>query len=63
MAPHLATATIEHIGAIWRVCANGICKEHQQEWQAIVFYHQMTNNPSAREDEDCQHERLNERSL
>ena len=42
MAPHLAIATIEHIGAIWRVCANGICKEHQQEWQARVFYHQMT---------------------
>jgi hypothetical protein len=42
MAPHLATATIEHIGATWRVCANGICKEHQQEWQARVFYHQMT---------------------
>ena len=61
MAPHLATATIEHIGAIWRVCANGICKEHQQEWQAKVFYHQMTNNPSAHADD--QHERLNERSL
>lgn len=42
MAHHLATATIEHIGVIWRVCANGICKEHQQEWQAKVFYHQMT---------------------
>jgi hypothetical protein len=42
MAPHLATATIEHIGATWRVCANGICKEHKQEWQARVFYHQMT---------------------
>jgi hypothetical protein len=42
MAPHLATATIEHIGTIWRVCANGICKEHKQEWQARVFYHQMT---------------------
>jgi hypothetical protein len=42
MAHHLATATIEHIGAIWRVCGNGICKEHRQEWQARVFYHQMT---------------------
>ena len=42
MALHLATATIKHIGSIWRVCANGVCKEHQQEWQARVFYHQMT---------------------
>lgn len=46
MAHHLAIATIEHIGNVWRVCANGICKEHQQEWQAKVFYHQMTNKPS-----------------
>ena len=61
MAPRLATATIEHIGSIWRVCANGICKEHQQEWQAMVFYHQMINNPSAHAGD--QHERLNERSL
>jgi hypothetical protein len=44
MAHHLAIATIEHIGSIWRVCANGICKEHHQEWQARVFYHQMTAN-------------------
>jgi hypothetical protein len=47
MTHHLAIATIEHIGSIWRVCANGICKEHQQEWQAKVFYHQMTNKPNA----------------
>ena len=50
MAPRLATATIEHIGAIWRVCANGICKEHQQEWQAKVFYHQMISNPTVHAD-------------
>lgn len=54
MAHHLATATIEHIGAIWRVCGNGICKEHQQEWQARVFYHQMINNPTAREVCQCE---------
>jgi hypothetical protein len=60
MAPHLATATIEHIGATWRVCANGICKEHQQEWQAKVYYHQMINNPTAREAEACQRECLDE---
>ena len=42
MAPRLATTTIEHIGSIWRVCCNGVCKEHQQEWQARVFYHQIT---------------------
>jgi hypothetical protein len=56
MAHHLAIATIEHIGNVWRVCANGICKEHQQEWQAKVFYHQMTNKPSAHADDQrgCQ---------
>jgi len=56
MAPRLATTTIEHIGSIWRVCANGICKEHQQEWQAKVFYHQMTNKPSVHADDQrgCQ---------
>lgn len=54
MAHHLAITTIEHIGSIWRVCANGICKEHQQEWQAKVFYHQMTNNPTAREVCQCE---------
>jgi hypothetical protein len=47
MTHHLAIATIEHIDSIWRVCANGVCKEHQQEWQARVYYHQMINNPSA----------------
>jgi hypothetical protein len=47
MTHHLAIATIEHIGNIWRVCANGICKEHHQEWQAKVFYHQMISNPNA----------------
>ena len=56
MAHHLAIATIEHIGNVWRVCANGICKEHQQEWQAKVFYHQMTNKPNAHADDqrECQ---------
>jgi hypothetical protein len=56
MAHHLAIATIEHIGNVWRVCANGICKEHQQEWQAKVFYHQMTNKPSVHADDqrECQ---------
>jgi hypothetical protein len=54
MAPRLATTTIEHIGSIWRVCANGICKEHQQEWQAKVFYHQMISNPTVHA--DAQHE-------
>ena len=47
MTHHLAIATIEHIDSIWRVCANGTCKEHQQEWQAKVYYHQMINNPNA----------------
>jgi hypothetical protein len=56
MAPRLAIATIEHIGSIWRVCANGICKEHQQEWQAKVFYHQMISNPTVHADAGCQRE-------
>jgi hypothetical protein len=58
MAHRLATTTIEHIGSMWRVCTNGVCREHQQEWQAKVYYHQMINNPSVRE--AAQHERLDE---
>ena len=54
MAHRLATTTIEHIGSMWRVCTDGICREHQQEWQAKVYYHQMINNPSAHA--DAQHE-------
>ena len=54
MAPHSAATTIEHIGSTWRVCTDGICKEHRQEWQAKVYYHQMINNPSAHA--DAQHE-------
>ena len=50
MAPHSAITTIEHVNSMWRVCTNGVCKEHQQEWQAKVFYHQMTNNPNAHAD-------------
>ena len=42
MAPHLAAASIEYTNNVWRVCVAGMCKEHQQEWQARVFYHQMT---------------------
>jgi hypothetical protein len=29
-----------------------MCKEHQQEWQALIFYHQMLNqstNPESLE--------------
>ncbi len=33
--------TIEYINGIWRVCCGGICREHRQDWQAVVFYHQM----------------------
>jgi hypothetical protein len=58
MAHRSAATTIEHIGSIWRVCTNGVCREHQQEWQAKVYYHQMINNPSVRE--AAQHERLDE---
>jgi len=40
--------TIEKIytgsGYVWRVCVAGMCKEHQQDWQALVFYHQMLNS-------------------
>jgi hypothetical protein len=54
MTHRLATTTIEHIGSMWRVCTDGICREHQQEWQAKVYYHQMINNPSAHA--DAQHE-------
>ena len=54
MAPHSAIATIEHVNSMWRVCGNGICKEHRQEWQAKVYYHQMINNPTAREVCQCE---------
>jgi hypothetical protein len=56
MAPRLATTTIEQVGDMWRVCADGICKEHQQEWQAKVFYHQMISNPTVHADAGCQRE-------
>lgn len=47
MERRLDRITIEHVGNLWRVCAAGMCKEHQQEWQAKVFYHQMiVNNPT-----------------
>jgi hypothetical protein len=40
--------TIERIytgsGYVWRVCVAGMCKQHQQDWQALVFYHQMLNS-------------------
>jgi hypothetical protein len=42
MAHRSATTTIEYKNNVWRVCVAGMCKEHQQEWQARVFYHQMT---------------------
>ena len=42
MAPHSAAASIEYTNNVWRVCVAGMCKEHQQKWQARVFYHQMT---------------------
>ena len=58
MAHHSAATTIEHIGSMWRVCTNGVCKEHRQEWQAKVYYHQMINNPTVRA--DAQHECLDE---
>lgn len=33
--------TIQRHGDVWRVCVAGMCKDHRQEWQAKVFYHQM----------------------
>jgi hypothetical protein len=38
--------TIERINNTWRVCSDGVCKEHRQEWQALIFFHQLLNNPS-----------------
>jgi hypothetical protein len=28
---------------MWRVCINGMCRDHAQDWQALIFYHQMLN--------------------
>lgn len=33
-------------GWVYRVCLNGMCKDHAQDWQAWVFYHQMLNQPA-----------------
>lgn len=33
--------SIKKVNDVYRVCIAGICKEHKQEWQAKVFYHQM----------------------
>lgn len=51
--------SIQKVGNVYRVCVAGMCKEHQQEWQAKVFYHQMINNPNAREvvHDECLDER------
>jgi hypothetical protein len=58
MTHHSAITTIERIGSMWRVCTNGVCREHRQEWQAKVYYHQMINNPTVCADD--QHECLDE---
>ena len=38
--------TIERIDNTWRVCSDGVCREHKQHWQAEVFFHQLLNNPT-----------------
>ncbi len=46
---------IQKVGNVWRVCLAGMCKDHQQEWQAKVFYHQMLESsaePQARDQVD-----------
>jgi|DEB0MinimDraft_6_1074348.scaffolds.fasta_scaffold00627_9 hypothetical protein len=35
---------MQKVGDTWRVCIAGMCKDHKQEWQAKVFYHQMLSN-------------------
>lgn len=30
-----------HGRLVWEVCANGMCRMHEQDWQAKVFYLQM----------------------
>lgn len=44
MVRHSTIITLEKVGQAWRVCSAGVCREHQQKWQAEVFYHQMLNN-------------------
>jgi hypothetical protein len=47
--------SIQKIGDIYRVCVAGMCKDHQQEWQAKVFYHQMlVNNPNVHAGDLCE---------
>ena len=47
--------SIQKIGDIYRVCVAGMCKDHQQEWQAEVFYHQMlASNPNVYAGDLCE---------
>lgn len=36
-------------GFFYRVCLNGMCRDHHQAWQALVFYHQMLNQSTSPE--------------
>ncbi len=43
----METPTIKRVKSkdgdyIWQVTYAGMCKEHVQSWQAMVFYHQAT---------------------
>jgi hypothetical protein len=42
----METPTIKHVKTkdgsfIWQVSYAGMVKEHQQSWQAMIFYHQL----------------------
>jgi len=47
-------STIEQVqttnGIAWRVCVAGMCRDHQQHWQAAVFLHQMISCQPASND-------------
>jgi hypothetical protein len=42
----MSKPTISRYQDVWRVCFNGMCREHRQQWQALIFYHQMLNQPT-----------------
>ena len=45
----MKTPTIKRVKSkdgnyVWQVTYAGMCKEHVQSWQAMVFYHQLVAN-------------------
>lgn len=46
---HPLEPTIKRHNDKWRVCYNGMCRDHAQDWQAFIFFHQMLNRSTSPE--------------